>query len=169
MLGRCFFWCEFVGKAKRCTNYACSLARSAKPQSRISGETVELARGTHCGRCPGSRVFAANGGKRQSRESLNGGSHNKFTHVPNTYTLPNPMICCVRNRVGGAHITWCMHKAMHTQGGAHHTHAHKRWSIATAGVILSNGACGGWPRMEHSEPERRQGWRLHVEHRQVSN
>ena len=42
-------------------------------------------------RCPGSRMFAVNGGKPWSGEIVDGGSHeacmhNKFTHVPNTYT-----------------------------------------------------------------------------------
>ena len=71
--------------------------------------------------------------------------HNKFTHVPKTYALPKPMICCVRTRVGGAHITWCIHKAVHAQGGAHTRWCAQKAVCSQHRSHVVEGGCGGWP------------------------
>ena len=56
----------------------------------------------------------------------------------------------VRHRVGGGdgwpHTRRGIHKAVHTQGGAH-----TRQSVATAGVLLFTGGAGAGPRSERSE------------------
>ena len=49
-------------------------------------------------------------------------------------------------RVGGVHTRRCIHKAVHTQGGAH-----TRWSVATVEVLLFKGGAGAGPRVEQSE------------------
>ena len=51
----------------------------------------------------------------------------------------------VNRSMGGWRST---HKAVHTEGGAH-----KRRSVATAGVLLLKGGTGAGPRVERSEPK----------------
>ena len=58
--------------------------------------------------------------------------------------------------VGGPHTRRCTHKEVHTEGGAH-----KRRSVATAGVLLFKGGAGAGPRVERSEPERGGGGCTH--------
>ena len=58
----------------------------------------------------------------------------------------------LKGRVGGAHTRLCIHKAVHTQGGAH-----TRWSMATAGVLLFNGGAGASPRIKQSKLKGRFG------------
>ena len=50
--------------------------------------------------------------------------------------------------VGAPKARWYTLKAVHTQGGAH-----KRWSVATAGVLLFMGGARAAPRIERSEPK----------------
>ena len=51
-----------------------------------------------------------------------------------------------RARVGGAHITWCIHKVVQTQGTAH-----TRQFVATAGLMLLKGGVAADLRIEGSE------------------
>ena len=56
--------------------------------------------------------------------------------------------------VVAVHTRRCIHKAVHTQGGAH-----RRRSVATVGVLLFRGGAGAGPRVERSEPGHWGGWR----------
>ena len=57
-------------------------------------------------------------------------------------------------RFGGPHTTRCIHKVVHTQGGAN-----TRRFVATAGVLLFKGGAGVGPCVERSELKQWEVWR----------